>query len=185
MRCGYDTTPGGGPTSVYVTDSFNQCFNYCSTTDNCAAFTYSGSNLGVGSGTCYLKYTQVGAYSTFSGGGNSGLVSAIKLANYPPLPPSFTCPQAQDRTVVTDPNTGVQYALWCNYDTYSGSTWSIQVSDSFNDCFYQCSTSANMDNGNCTAFTYQPTNTGPLYGVGPGTCYMYVMCTPIFAKARR
>ncbi|KAI5368318.1 putative PAN/Apple domain-containing protein [Septoria linicola] len=174
MRCGVDSTPSGGPAIVNV-NNFNQCFNECSTRANCAGFTYAGASQGQGVGQCYLKATSDTSKSGFAGGPSNTLVSAIKLANYPPLPPSYTCPLAQDRTVVTDPNTGVQYVLWCNYDTAGNSPWRVDVSDSFNDCFHSCSTSADRSSGNCTGFTYS----GATNGAGSGSCYMKVV-SPLY-----
>lgn len=172
MRCGYDILPSTSDTTYGAASSFNDCFQTCSTRATCAGFTYSGATNGAGAGNCYGKRLTSGTNSSFTYSGNTALVAAIKLSNYPPIPPQYTCPGAQNRTVVTDPNTQVQYVLWCNYDTIGDAPWSIQVTDSFNDCFYQCSISANSASGTCTGFTYQPSTTGDTYGVGAGTCYM-------------
>ncbi|KAM3422583.1 hypothetical protein BST61_g75 [Cercospora zeina] len=170
LRCSSDSTPGDNVNVIPGVRGFNDCFDWCTTNSNCAGFTYFGpsSTNGIGDGTCYFKPASQTSKSTFSG--NSGqTVSAIKLSNYPPLPPSYTCPFERDLTVATDPNTGVQYVMRCNSDSFGSAIWSLGVSDSFNDCFYQCSTNSG---GNCTAFTYAGAQGGPGNGQGSGICYM-------------
>lgn len=176
IHCNSDSTTGAY-SNIQASKSYLDCMLACdaASSTGCIGFTFLGAANGVGSGTCYLKSSNMGSYVARGNNlisGNLVSVSAIAITgNLTATTTSTTaspvatgyCPSA-DGQVITDTN-GFNYTVYCSSDTSTGSYSSVSATGSYKECMTACDLASSTG---CLGFTY----VGSMNGLGGGQCYL-------------
>ncbi|KAK3722887.1 hypothetical protein LTR37_002032 [Vermiconidia calcicola] len=173
---GCSKTAGGPNAAQYAaSSSWNDCFLLCDAYPGCTAFTYEGEAYGADAGNCFLK-TETGVGFQPSDIFHVAAVRAANLVTYTSTSstaapsytkPAYACP-ANNGLRFTD-SYGIGWVIACSADTNQGA-YGTYGGTSYNDCFEQCATNAQLSNNNCTGFSYFSPNQAN--GNGPGTCFL-------------